>query len=400
MTKRYLIGLSSGSTVDGVDAVLLEADGVGLGLRLRFLHGLHHSYPRDLRDLIQRASAAHCSVREVSLLHRLLGETFALAARQVADQARFSLHRAQSIGCPGHTLAHETEGRYPSTLGLGMAGVVAERTGLTVASDFRCRDLAVGGHGLALTALVDALLFQHPIESTALINLGSITTVVYLPAGPSPRGILGFHAGPCNLLLDRLMARLTGGRETYDAWGKHAVQGKCLEPLLQRWLAHPWLQRRPPRSLPANEFGEEFLDQALAQARDHHGSLHDLLCTATHLAAAAVGLAMRRFLPAPQRILFSGGGVHNGFLRQLVEHQLAGIPAQTVEQFGIPVRARKAIGFGGLAALLLDGVPANLMSVTGASGTRLLGSLTPGAPANWSRCLAWMASQATTLTAA
>jgi anhydro-N-acetylmuramic acid kinase len=331
--------------------------------------------------------------RQTSLLHRLLGETFAAAARQVADRASFSLQRVQCIGCPGHTVWHEPDGRFPSTLGLGMAAVVAERTGVTTVSDFRARDLAVGGQGVPLAALADYLLFRRQ-ETLALVHLGGLATVVYLPAGGRAQDVIGFEAGPCSVLLDGLMRQLTGGRESYDAGGKHAVQGRCIEPLLERWLQHPYLKRRPPKSLPRNGFGEDFVVPAVQQTRQLKRGLHDLLCTATHFVARGITDALRRFLPEtrpPQRVLLSGGGVRNGLLLHLLAQQLAGISLDRTDCAGVPGESRKALSFAVLAALTMDGVPANVTSATGASGARLLGSLTPGSAANWARCVAWMA---------
>jgi anhydro-N-acetylmuramic acid kinase len=401
-TRRWLVGLSSGSTLDGVDAALLEVAGVGLDMQLRLVHSLHQPYPRDLRELLRQVFAQTAApIRQLGLLDRLVGETFAVAAAQVVDQASFSLQKVMCIGCAGHTLWHDPEARYPSTLTLDMPALVAERTGLTTASDFRPRDLVLGGQGLPLTSIIDYLLFRNAGENRVLVNLGGVSSLVFLPAAAPVRQTLGFQAGPCNVFLDSLIAKLTGGKETFDAWGKHAVQGRCLEPLLERWLSHPALQRRPPKHMPRQDFGEEFIQQTLQQARNNHWSLHDVLCTATHLIAQSITSAIDRFLPVrPQRVLLSGGGVRNGLLWQLLEQHLQGVPLCTIEQFGIPVRTRKAVGFGGLAALLLDGVPANLMSVTGASGSRLLGALTPGSSSNWARCVAWMAGQTSALAAA
>ena len=191
-------------------------------------------------------------------------------------------------------------------------------------------------------------------------------------------------------------------REAYDAGGKHAVQGRCLEPLLQAWLAHPSLQRRPPRTLPRHLHGEEFVAGAVAQARQHQGNLHDLLCTATHFVARGITAAVRRDLPLAgvERVLLSGGGVRNGLLWHLLERQLEGIPLERTDAHGVPADARKAVGVGLLAALTVDGVAANVPAATGATGERLLGSLTPGSSVNWARCLKWMASQLAPLAAA
>jgi anhydro-N-acetylmuramic acid kinase len=126
-------------------------------------------------------------------------------------------------------------------------------------------------------------------------------------------------------------------------------------------------------------------------------SLHDLLCTATHFVAQGITTSLRRFLPAgklPDRVLLSGGGVRNGLLWQLLAQQLGGVPLDRTDSFAVPAEARKALTFGVLAALTLDGVAANVPSATGAAGSRVLGSLTPGSAANWGRCVAWMAAQA------
>lgn len=396
MSVRWFIGLASGSSADGVDAALVETHGAGLDLHVRLVGALHQAYPRELRELILRVGMPGPSeIKQASLLHRLLGETFAQAARQVADRASFSLQQVQCLGCTGHVIWHEPEGRFPSALSLGMAGVIAERTGITTVNDFRSRDLAAGGQGMPISVLADHLLFRHAERNRLLLHLGGEAVVVYLPAGKRWQHVVGFEAGPCNLLLDSLMRNLTGGREGYDPGGKHAVQGRCVEPLLERWLGHPYLQKRPPKSLPRHQFGEEFALQAVQLARQNRWALHDLLCTATHFVARGI-ISSLRFLPSdehPHEVLLSGGGARNGLLWHLLEQQLAGLPLARTDEAGVPADARKAMAAAVLAALTLDGVPGNVPGATGAAGTRLLGSLTPGASANWARCISWMARQ-------
>lgn len=397
MPTRWIIGLASGSSADGVDAALLEIEGAGLDLRPRLAGSLHQPYGADLKELIRRVSAAApCETRHISQLHRLLGESFAAAARGAADQASLSLQEVQVIGCPGHTVWHDSEGRFPSLLSLGMAAVTAERCGVTTVSDFGCRDVAAGGLGLPLIALTDYLLFRSPHENRALLHLGGTARVVFLPAGGRASEIVGFEAGPCNLLLDALMRCLTGGRAEFDSGGKHAVQGKCVEPLAQAWLAHSYFSQRPPKCLPRHLFGDAFAAQALQQARELQAGLHDLLCTATHFVARAAASSLQRFLPPdrrPERVLLSGGGVRNGLLWRLLQQQIPDAPLGRTDEAGVPVGICKALSFGLLAALTVDGVSGNAPSATGAAGPRLLGSLTPGSSANWARCLAWMAAQ-------
>ena len=169
-----------------------------------------------------------------------------------------------------------------------------------------------------------------------------------------------------------------------------------MEDLLQRWLDHPHWQRRPPKVLSPQAFGPEFIAQAVQQARRENWSLHDVMCTATHLVARGLVASLRRFLPAemPARLLLSGGAARNGFLWHLLEQQLIGTPLARTDEAGIPAVYRRAMEFGILAALAVDGVPANVPSATGAAGARLIGSLTPGTAANWGRCLNWIASHA------
>jgi anhydro-N-acetylmuramic acid kinase len=397
LTARWLIGLAPGSSVDGVDAVLLEGAGAGLDLAVRLVQAVHQPYSRDMRSLLLRAaSRTPVETRQLSLLHRLLGETFAAAARQVADRASFSLSNVVCAGCPGHGVWHEVEGRFPSLLELGMAAAVAERTGITTVSDFRTRDLAAGGQGVPIEALADFLLFRDPDEDRLLVHLGGLATVTRLPAGGRVADLTGFEAGPCNLLLDGLMRQLTNGREHFDAGGRNAVQGRCIEPALERWLAHPYWQRRPPRSLSPQAFCEEFVAQAVQMGRQMQCTMHDLLCTTTHLVVRGIVAALKRFLPNGPlvgRMLLSGGGARNGLLWHLLEQQLPGTALARTDNVGIPANLHKAMAYGVLAALTIDGVPANVPSVTGAAGARLLGSLTPGSATNWGRCLSWMASQ-------
>ncbi|MBI3408412.1 MAG: anhydro-N-acetylmuramic acid kinase [Planctomycetes bacterium] len=402
MSQRWIVGLSSGSSQTGVSAVLVESAGTGMEWRCRIVHHLHQPHARELREWLLRASAGQAlNPRQVVLLHRYLGESFAGAARTVVEQARFPMQRILCTGSSGHTLWHLPEARYPAVLDLGMSEIVAERTGMSVVSDFKTRDLAAGGHGLPLTPLIDYLHFHQPNENRLLLHLGGIATIVWLPKGTDTRQVIGFPAAPGTLLLDGLMGLLTGGREMIDAGGTHAVQGRCIESLVERWLTHPFFQKQPPRHLSAQDFGGEFIHQAARQATHEGRSLHDLLCTANHFVARAILQAIKQFLPKPpDRVLLSGGGVRNGLLWRLLEQGIGAVPVEKTDAHGVPVDARNALAHAGLAALAMDGVPANLPNVTGAAGPRLLGRFTPGSSANWARCLNWMAAQSAPLSLA
>jgi anhydro-N-acetylmuramic acid kinase len=395
MNPRRFIGLASGSSTDAIKAVLIEASGSGMSLRLHSTHTLQQSYPRDLRELIRRVcSSNQTDLKQLCLVHRLMGESFAAAARQIVDRASLTLELIQCLGCAGHLLWHDPEGRFPSTFALGMPAVIAERTGITTISDFCGRDVALGGQGAPLAALPEYLVFRHATETRVLIHLGGPARLVYLPANCRPQDVMGFEVGPCNLLLDGLMRRLSGGKEELDHGGKHGVQGRCQDLLLQQWLAHPYLHRRPPKSMPRQGTVEEFIGYAMRMAGQADVSVHDLLCTAAHFVARSVAFALERFLPAGrvQRVILSGGGSRNGLLWRLLEQHLPDYQIAKSENLGVASDTREALDLGILAALTIDGIPANLPGATGALGSRLLGNLTPGSFSNWARCVEWMAN--------
>ncbi len=216
-----------------------------------------------------------------------------------------------------------------------------------------------------------------------------------MPAGAKVTGALGFEAGPGNQLLDALAYHGTRGRESTDPGGKKAVQGRCLDALLARWLEHPHLTRTPPKAVHPEAFGRSFLLAAFDAARQLSAGLPDLLCTATHLAARAIGDAARARLPAAagRQVLVTGGGVRNGFLWQLVSQQFAGEVVARSDEAGVPSLARNAAAAAALAALTCDGVAGNLSVLTGATGGRLLGHFAPGDGRNWAKVAAWVADQ-------
>jgi anhydro-N-acetylmuramic acid kinase len=204
MSTRWVIGLASGSGGEGVDAALVELEGAGLELRARLVNSCRQPFGPELREMVRSGCGPQpVEVSQVALLHRLLGETFAAAARAVADQVSFSLQKILCIGCPGHTVWHESQGRFPATLALGMPAVIAERCGVTTVSDFRSRDVSAGGEGVPVSALADCLLFRHATGSSSISGerLASFTCQpegdCRPSAGSKPRRVTGCSTGSC-----------------------------------------------------------------------------------------------------------------------------------------------------------------------------------------------------------
>jgi anhydro-N-acetylmuramic acid kinase len=387
---RTLIGLAISSGLDGVDAVALRAEGVGLDLNPSVLASLRVTFPPSVRDAIRdAASSSHLQI--ASDVVRTLAETAVHGARQVLTRSGIALRDTFAAGLL-------KPARPGAELGIAWPEIsdrVAEQTGLTVVHGFRHRDRAAGGFGHPITAASDYLLFTSPGQTRLIIHLGAVSSVLFLPPGASVSSITGFDAGPGNQLLDSLVYHGTRGREATDPGGKRAVQGRCLEPLLERWREHPHLTRKPPKVIHPEAFGRSFLLTAFETVRQHGAGLSDLLCTATHLAARSIGEGVRQWLKSSEarQILVTGGGVRNGFLWQLLSQQFGGERIERSDEAGVPSMARNAAAAAVLAALTCDGVAGNLSALTGAAGGRLLGQITPGDGRNWARLSAWLADQ-------
>lgn len=384
--SRTFLGLSVGSGLEGADAVAVRAERVGLDLAPRAAPAGRVAFAPAVRDVLRSAPAA---VPAECL--RAIADTVVFAARQALSKGAVSPRDTFAAGFlePARP-ATSAAVHWPE-----VAGRVAEQLGITVLHGFADRDRAAGGTGHLLTAAADYLLFRDPAETRLLVHLGAATSVLVVPAGGTVTTVFGFEAGPGNQLLDAILFHGSRGKEHFDSGGKTAVQGRVLDPLLARWLEHPHFARTPPKAVRPDAFGRSFLLATFDAARQLGAGLPDLLCTATHLAARAVGDAAK--LPAlkpdgPRRVLLTGGGVRNGFLMQLVAQQLGGT-VERADAVGVPALARTATAAALLAALSCDGVSANLPVLTGAGGGRVLGHIAPGDPRNWARCAAWLADQ-------
>jgi anhydro-N-acetylmuramic acid kinase len=388
---RTLIGLAVGSGLEGVDAVAIRAPGIGLELCPSVVASLRVAFPPSVRDAIRDGTpGAHLVVPgEVS---RNIAETAVHATRQVLSRAGVPARDTFVMGLlkPARPTVE------PGVAWLEIADRLAEQTGLTVVHGFRHRDRAAGGSGHPITAAADYLLFTSATQPRLIIHLGAVTSVLFLAPAAKVSATRGFEVGPGNQLLDALIYHGTRGRESSDPGGKKAVQGRCLDSLLERWREHPHLTRVPPKVVHPDAFGRSFLLAAFEAVRQQGAGLPDLLCTATHLAARSIGEGVRQWLPAPvgvRQVLVTGGGVRNGLLWQLLAQQFGEEIVERSDEAGVPSLARNAAAAGILAALTCDGVAGNLSALTGAAGGRLLGHITPGDGRNWAKVSAWLADQ-------
>ena len=383
-TKK-VIGLMSGTSVDGVDAALVEIQGHGLETQVELLAFHSHPFEAGVRDRIFDLFQPETSrVDEICQMNFLIGEVFADAVLSVIHEARLEARAIDLIGSHGQTVYHlppQIEAQYvPSTLQLGEPAVIAHRTGIPTIANFRVADLAAGGQGAPLVPYVDFLLFRQADRTIALQNIGGISNVTLIPAGAAGSDVLASDTGPGNMIIDSVMEILTDGAERYDDAGQFASQGNVCKSLLREWLQHPFVSARPPKTTGREAFGRQFAHQALEHAQNQNVGPKDLVATLTVFTAETIFDYYRQFLfphYSVDEIYISGGGSHNLTLMGHLETLFQPIPLLPIDSIGVSSDAKEAVAFAILANEAVHGHPTNLPQVTGASQPMVLGTLSP-----------------------
>ncbi len=376
-----VIGLMSGTSADGIDAALVDVH----AHRVEVLALASRPYPPTVRSaVLQLATAETLRLDDLCRWNVALGERFAAAALAAIATAGVPHDSVDLIGSHGQTVRHlprpHRTGGYAvrATLQIAAPAVIAERTRLPVVADFRPRDQAAEGEGAPLVPFADHWLYAHGTRTRAVLNIGGIANVTFLPAGGGLASVLAFDTGPGNMVLDRLMHVLSNGRQRYDRNGALAARGTVCEPLLRELLRHPFLRRRPPKSTGREDFGTACTDALLARGGALGLSDADVMATAAGWTAGSVAEAFRRFAPAPvDEVILCGGGARNATLTGMLAERLAPARLTTTEEYGLAIEAKEAVSFAILAAATVRGVPNNVPTATGAKRSVILGSLTP-----------------------
>ena len=382
-----IIGLISGTSVDGVDSVIADIEGEGYDLTVTVLGGQTVAYQPTLRQqILDVCGGARLSLADLATLDDAIAHSFAQAA-----QTLMAAHGpADLIASHGQTVFHRpsrTTGELvaPSSLGysvqLGRGALIAALAQCPTVSDFRQADIAAGGEGAPLVPPVDLALLSHPTRTRCVQNLGGIGNVALLPPRSatsqmqSPQ-VLGWDTGPGNSLLDLAIEHFSQGRQTYDHNGAWAAQGTPCEPLVAQWLDHPYFAQRPPKSTGRELFGPDFLEQCLEDAAARSLAPADVLATLTELTAVSITHSYRTFLPAlPDEMLLCGGGSHNAYLVERLQRQLPQVLIQSTTAVGVPADLKEALAFAVLGYWRQQQFPGNLPSVTGAQQAVPLGTV-------------------------
>ena len=362
-TAELFIGLMSGTSLDGVDAALVDlAPAIP-----RICTTAYLPYPEHLRA---EALALHAplpdELHRAALFSQRLAHLYAEAVHHILAQSGIAAADIRAIGCHGQTVRHRPDQGY--SLQLNQPALLAELTGICVVVDFRSRDIAAGGQGAPLVPAFHAGAFAHPHQHRVILNLGGIANLTDLAPDHLP---CGFDCGPGNMLLDAWIQQQRG--LPYDTQGAWAAQGQVLPELLDRLYTHPFFSAAPPKSCGREEFHLAWLTSHLSG----HEAAEDVQATLLMLTCRAICDALAQECHDATELYLCGGGAHNTTLRDTLARLLPHIHIMTTDALGIPADCVEAVAFAWLAWRTLQGQPGNLPEVTGALGPRLLGAIYP-----------------------
>lgn len=375
--KKTVIGLMSGTSADGVDVAVVDIMGSGLNTEVCLVAFETIQYKPETRTRIfDLFSVETARVDEICTMNFVIGKIFAESVLRVLEKIGMTSAEIDLIGSHGQTIHHLPLGEIGATLQIGEPAVIAHETGIPTIADFRVADVAAGGEGAPLIAYIDYMLFHNLTETIGLLNIGGISNLTVLPAGGGIDIVQASDTGPGNMILDACVEDMTQGEKQFDEGGKMAQQGVVCNPLLDMWLAHPYLQLAPPKTTGREAFGKSYADTCLQQIKTHGISEYDGLATLTAFTVESIAEYVRRFIKpnSPLDILYvSGGGAQNGFMMRCLAEVFDPIPVMDVGEKGISGDAKEAIAFAILANEAVHGNYANVPNATGASCRKVLG---------------------------
>jgi anhydro-N-acetylmuramic acid kinase len=362
------IGLMSGTSLDGVDGVLVD---FSAGHVQVLQYATRPFQPALKAGLLTLNSPGDNELHRAALAANALVGVYAEVVQQLLHASGTAAHQVQAIGAHGQTVRHrpqEFDGT-GYTLQLNNPALLAERTGITVVADFRSRDVAAGGQGAPLVPAFHQQMFGQAGAPVAVVNIGGISNLSVLGQG----AILGFDCGPGNALMDYWCQRHTG--QPYDDGGAWAASGSVQPALLAQLLAEPYLAKTPPKSTGRDLFNPPWLAAQLS--RFAHLAPVDVQATLTELTASAIATCASSYAKDSNVLVVCGGGALNGYLLQRLQAALPTVAVQSSAAHGLPPLQVEAAAFAWLARQTLRGLPGNLASVTGAHGARVLGAIYP-----------------------
>jgi len=367
MAEIY-IGLMSGTSLDGIDAVLVDFSNGAPQL----ISSHSEPLPQDLRKtLLALNRPAAGEIARMAQADVELGKHFAHSVNKLLTLHGIDKTEITAIGSHGQTIRHNPDADSPYTLQIGDPNTIAELTGITTIADFRRRDLAAGGQGAPLMPAFHAEHLRVNDIGRVIVNIGGMANITLLPANPN-KTVTGFDTGPGNVLMDGWYQRHEKGR--YDKGGKWAASGKVDEALLQRMQKDKFFKLAPPKSTGREHYDMRWLDKLIKRHGKRLQRKH-VQATLCELTAWSIATAITEYAAATHDVIVCGGGVHNTALMFRLQALLGGKQVLSSEDFDIDPDYMEAIGFAWLAKRTLDGKSGNLPSVTGAHHSVVLGGV-------------------------
>ncbi|MDP3704667.1 MAG: anhydro-N-acetylmuramic acid kinase [Legionellaceae bacterium] len=360
---KLYIGLMSGTSMDGIDAALVDV------VDNRLIAGITRPYSQDTR---LRLGAVLCGERllpsALSQLNTVLGVAFAAAVQELLTTTDVSLADVIAIGSHGQTICHDALADIPYTIQLGCPHTISELTGMTVVADFRTRDMVLGGKGAPYAPLYHQVLFGHWADAIAVVNVGGIANITSFTVD---KQVSGYDTGPGNCLMDTWVRLHL--QTAYDVDGVWASTGKVISPLLDALLSDTYFQQSSPKSIGKEYFSLGWLTPYL-QA---NYKAEDVQATLLTLTATSIARAVKHQTVQPTRLAVCGGGAHNQELLRVLKAQLPGVDVGSTQSLGVNPDYLEAMMFAWLADKTITHTPLDLSSITGSRKSAILGAIYP-----------------------
>jgi len=364
----FFIGLMSGTSLDGVDTVICRIDSSN---SFSLLYSETYPIPKQLKKELLSLSQdrLYNELDHYAELDVRMGHLFADCCLLLLKKNNLKAEQICAIGSHGQTLRHYPTQQYPTTLQIGDPNIIAWKTGITTIADFRRKDMAAGGQGAPLVPPFHQALFHSEKKNTAIVNIGGIANITFLPACDT---VLGYDTGPGNGLMDNWCSRHFNC--AYDQSGQLAAQGTTNKELLSLFLAEPFFTQRAPKSTGREYFSYQWIIDKLKQCQSEL-SKYDVLATLLELSCITIRNEVLSLKPMADELLVCGGGASNTLLMQRLKILLPKLTINSTEKYGLHPDWVEASAFAWLAEQTLHGLSANLPSVTGAEKAVILGAV-------------------------
>ncbi|MFF2586285.1 anhydro-N-acetylmuramic acid kinase AnmK [Peribacillus butanolivorans] len=376
----YIVGLMSGTSLDGIDAALVRVNNTGLKTEIEMIEFITYPFPKDIeKEIMQSLSVETSNVQLICSLNFKLGKLFSDATKEVCEKAGLPIEQLDLIGSHGQTIYHQPlqeQNWVPSTLQIGEPAVIAHDTNTIVISNFRTMDMAAGGQGAPLVPFTEYILYRSETKGRLLQNIGGIGNVTVLPNQASLNDMYAFDTGPGNMIIDEVCRQLFNLR--YDEGGKIAKQGLINEELLSYCFSHPYIMSPPPKSTGRELFGRQYVVKLLKMFESLPSQ--DILATVTMFTAKSIVENYRAYIfpkTKIEEVIIGGGGSYNKTLLEMIQSLLGNsIQVLTQEELGYSSEAKEAVAFALLANETFHGNPSNVPKATGAKNDVILGNIT------------------------